>query len=75
MDRTIRQRTVVLPGGHIEVQSDDLPAGTEVEVIVLLPAPQAGVSYLSLFGAGRGAYRSPGEADTFLRKERDSWEN
>lgn len=32
----IRQKTIVKPGGAIELESTDLPAGTAVEVIVLV---------------------------------------
>ena len=31
--------------------------------------------YLALFGSGRGGYATPDEADTFIRQERDAWEN
>lgn len=31
--------------------------------------------YLALFGSGRGGYASPDEADEFIRKERDAWDN
>lgn len=38
----LRQTAVVKPGGLIEIQSADLPVGSTVDVIVLLPnnAPQ-----------------------------------
>lgn len=31
--------------------------------------------YLALLGSGRGGYASPDEADEFIRKERDAWDN
>jgi len=31
-------------------------------------------SYRALFASGRGAFATPQEADEFLRRERDAWE-
>ena len=39
------------------------------------PTDAAGLSYSEMFGAGRGSFATPEEADAFLRRERDSWEN
>lgn len=33
------------------------------------------VTYSEMFGAGRGSFATPEEADAFLRRERDLWEN
>ena len=37
MNKALRKRVRVQPGGRIELQDDALPAGTDAEVIVLLP--------------------------------------
>lgn len=31
--------------------------------------------YLALFGSGHGGFATPDEADEFIRKERDAWDN
>lgn len=31
--------------------------------------------YLALFGSGRGGFATAQEADEFIRRERDSWDN
>ena len=77
MEQIIRRKVVVQQGGSIELRSDELKEGTEAEVIVIVQsgAESKPVSYASLFGSGRGGFGSAQEADDFLRRERDSWEN
>jgi len=36
MNKAIRQKAVVKPGGVIKIQSSELPVGTEVDVIVIM---------------------------------------
>lgn len=74
MVRAIKQIVTIQPGGRIEVCSDELPEGCEAEVIVLVKSAEPKPSYRDMFGAGKGAYRTPDEADAFLRGERDAWE-
>jgi len=76
----IRQATTVQPGGVIQITSDRLSAGVRAEVIVLVEettpsTPAMFPTMRSLIGAARGSFKSATEADTFLRTERDSWEN
>lgn len=35
----------------------------------------AKINYLDFLGSGKGAYSSVEEADEFIRKERDAWED
>jgi hypothetical protein len=37
------------------------------------PSPTK-LRYASLFGAGRGSFDNPAEADHFVRNERDAWD-
>ncbi|MCI0489352.1 MAG: hypothetical protein L0229_22395 [Blastocatellia bacterium] len=74
MEQVLRKTVIIQPGGHIEIRSDELPAGAEAEVIVIVRAGEQPPSYASLFGSGRGSYTTPQEADDFIRRERDSWE-
>ena len=77
MEQVIRRRVVVQPGGCIELRSDELPEGVEAEVIIIVrtedESPRA--DYGSMFGSGRGGFATAEEADVFLRRERDSWDD
>ncbi len=37
MPQALRKRVRIQPGGRIELQDDALPAGTDAEIIILLP--------------------------------------
>ena len=69
----LRQKVVVQPGGVIEVHSSELVPGTTAEVIIM---PETGSvrtrSMASLIGAAKGGLATPGEADAFIRQERDA---
>lgn len=72
----IRQKAIVQPGGVIEIHSSELPAGTEVEVIVLVDRPlEAQSSLVNLIGAARGGFSTPAKADEFIRQERNAWDS
>ncbi|MBX7258170.1 MAG: hypothetical protein K1Y02_17545 [Candidatus Hydrogenedentes bacterium] len=76
MEKAIRQKVVIAPGGQVVLQSDELPSGAEAEVIVLVRSDQpTRKSYASLFGSGKGAFASAKDVDDFIRKERDSWDD
>jgi len=77
---TLRQQVTVGADGLIVIRVPELKAGSRAEVIVVGqdggtgdqgPAPQLS----SLIGSCRGMYRSPEEADEFLRRERDAWDS
>lgn len=74
MVNAYREIVTIQPGGRVEVASDQLPAGRQAEVIVLVSQETRRKSYASLFGSGKGAFVTPQEADAFLRRERDRWE-
>ena len=75
MVTAIKQIVTIQQGGRVEVTSADLPEGRLAEVIVLIDQPGPPKSYLSLFGAGTGGFATSEEADAFLRRERDSWDD
>jgi len=74
MQNEYHQKAIVEPGGVITLRCKDLPAGIEADVIVRFRVSETSPSYRSLFGSGKGGFSSAEEADTFLRKERDSWD-
>ncbi len=75
MTQAIRQEVTVQKDHQIEIFSPELKLGDHVEVIVLLSQGEPKKSNLcSLFGAGKGSFSSPEEANDFIRRERDTWE-
>ncbi len=75
MTQAIRQEVTVQKDHQIEIFSPELKLGDHVEVIVLLSQSEPKKSNLgSLFGAGKGSFSSPEEADDFIRRERETWE-
>lgn len=74
MNEAIRQKAVVKPGGVINIQSLELPVGTEVDVIVIVErAGKKKQSLRSIIGTGKGCFATPQEADDFISRERDAW--
>ncbi len=74
----LRQKAVVQAGGVVAIQSPELSAGTEVNVIILVEAHphQAAASTLTQFiGAAKGNFVSPEAVDQFIRQERETWDS
>lgn len=75
MTKAFRHKVKIHSGGVLEIHSHDLPEGIEAEVIVLIEESSKPPQPLSrLIGTAKGCYRSPDEADAFLRQERDRWD-
>lgn len=78
MQAALRMTAQVQVGGKIEVIDAQLPVGTSVEVIVLLPqsTPQARRSILDILADAPGhlAFETAEEVDAYLRAERDAWD-
>jgi hypothetical protein len=80
MEQVIRRRVVVQPGGHIELNADELQAGAEADVIVIVhqqrgasAGKQAALEILDGL-PGTRLFKTSSEADEYLRGERDSWD-
>ena len=71
---SLKKRTVVKPGGLIEVSAGDLPAGTAVDVLVEpvndTPPP---VDLRRIVGSGKGLFSSPEEVDAYIGYLRNEW--
>lgn len=78
MQTAIKLTTTVQQGGKIEVADAQLPAGKEVEIIVLFPpatdGPPRSVVDVLADAPGQLAFRSAEEVDAYLREERDAWD-
>ena len=78
MQSALRMTAQVQPGGKVEVIDAQLPVGSSVEVIVLLPTASIPRrrSLLEVLDEAPGhlAFSSAAEVDAYIRAERDSWE-
>ncbi len=74
----LRVVTRVLPGGKIEFTNNQLPAGQEVDVVVLFPtennAPRVSLLDVLADAPGGLVFRSAEEVDAHIKEERDAWE-
>jgi len=78
MPTALRVETTVLPGHRLEISDQQLPEGATVEVIVVLPekpafARQSMLEFLKILPPGQLLFKTPEEADRFIREERDAW--
>lgn len=78
MQSVLRLTAWVQPGGKIQIEDGQLPAGQTVEVIVLLPPPHTlprrSIVDVLAEAPGHLAFQTAEEVDAYLREERDSWE-
>ncbi|MBV9689360.1 MAG: hypothetical protein JO202_06590 [Ktedonobacteraceae bacterium] len=74
----VHVKTVVLPGGRIEISTPVLIAGQEATVMVTVedsePDQQRHVIDILAALPGHQLFQNAEEADAYLREERDSWE-
>jgi len=78
MQTALRLETTVLPGHRLEVSDPELPEGVKVEVIVVLPAPSmrppSMLEFLATLPPGPLLFKTPEDANRYVKEERDSWE-
>jgi hypothetical protein len=78
MQSALRTTVWVQPGGKIELEDTQLPAGQPVEVIVLLPQPQLlprrSIIDVLAEAPGHLAFQTAAEVDAYVAAERDAWE-
>ena len=79
MQTALRLETTVLPGHRVEVSAPELPEGSKVEVIVVLPGKPkplfgSALEFLATLPPGPLLFKSPEEVDRYIQEERDSWE-
>jgi len=78
MQQALHLKAKVLPGGKIEVTDQALPAGEEVEVIVLLSASpmatrRSAVDILAE-APGHRLFKTKADVDAYLQQERETWD-
>ena len=74
----VRVKTVVLPGGRIEISTPELIPGQQAIVVVTVedkkPDEQRHVIDILTTLPGHQLFHSAEEVDAYIQKERDSWE-
>lgn len=79
MSTEVRVKTVILPGGKIEITRPELIPGRRVTVVVTIDdnetIDQRHVIDLITTLPGHQLYRSVEEVDGYIREERDAWEH
>ncbi len=76
MQKTLRIRTTVLPGGRVEFDSPELEAGQLVEVVVLHDSTVRGRSIMEILNSGpeERLFRTAEEVREYLAEEKASWD-
>ena len=79
MQTAIRVQTKVQSGGKIEISDPQLPAGENVEVIILLSSPsledRRSVVDILADASGHRLFRTAEEVKRYIQDERGSWES
>ena len=79
MATEVRVKTIVLPGGKIEISIPELIPGKHATVVVTIednePAQQPHVIDILTALPGHQLFQSAEEVDAYMHEERDSWES
>ena len=79
MATQVRVKTVVLPGGKKEISTPELIPGRRATVVITIEdnetIEQPHVIDILKTLAGHRLYQSAEEVDTYIREERDAWED
>ena len=75
MQKTLRVRTTVLPGGRIEIVDNDLPVGESVDVVVSQSPASERRSIVDILDEAPGhlAFKSAADVAAYLAEEKDAW--
>ena len=76
MQKVLRMKTTVQPGGKVEIASPELEAGQTVDVVVLHESSQKGRSILEILNSRpeRRLFQTAEEVKSYLAEERASWD-
>ena len=76
MQKALRIRTTVLPGGKIEIADQELTEGESVDVVISpapVPAARSAWEIISE-GPGQRLFKTAKEVDDYIAEERASWD-
>jgi hypothetical protein len=79
MQPALRMETTILPGHRLEISAPELPEGTKVEVIVILPEKAAPprrsmLEFLESLPPGPRAFKTWDEYERHLQEEKNAWD-
>ena len=76
MQKTLRIRTTVQPGGKVEFASPELEAGQTVDVMVTRSTPTERRSVVDILAEAPGhrLFKTGKEVDDYIKEERASWD-
>ena len=76
MQKALRIRTTVQPGGKVEFASPELEAGQTVDVVVLHESSVKGRSIMEILNSGpeRRLFQTAEEVRAYLAEEKASWD-
>ena len=76
MQKALRIRTTVQPGGKVEFASPELEAGQTVDVVVLHESNAKGRSIMEILNSGpeRRLFQTAEEVRAYLAEEKASWD-
>ena len=75
MEKALRLRTTVLPGGRIEIVDEELPVGESVDVVVSHPPASERRSVIDILDEAPGGlvFTSAADVAAYLAEEKDAW--
>lgn len=78
MATRVRIKTIVLPGGKIEITNPDLVPGQEATVVITVedsePTPGGHVIDILTALPGHQLFQNAEEVDSYVQQEREAWE-
>ena len=76
MQKALRFKTTVQPGGKIEILSPELQVGQMVAIIVMPSTPTPRRSAIDILeeAPGQRLFKTAKEVDNYIEEERASWD-
>lgn len=76
IQKALHIRTIVLPGGRVEIASPELEADQSVDVVVTRSSPAERRSVVDILAEAPGhrLFKSGKEVDDYIKEERESWD-
>ena len=75
MQKVLHIRTTVLPGGKVEIFSQELPVGEDVDVVVSSAPPSERRSAVDILNEAPGGlvFKTAADVAAYLKEEKESW--
>ena len=76
MQKALHIRTTVLPGGKVEIVSQELPVGEDVDVVVSSASPSERRSAVDILNEAPGdlMFKTAADVAVYLKEEKESWD-